>query len=513
MNRRRALVSVFRKDGIIDLCRHLVSLGYDVVSTGGTARHLAGSGIPVTPVEDVTGFPEILDGRVKTLHPLVHGAILFRRDLEEHVEEARSQGMFPIDLVAVNLYPFAETATRSGVADGDVIEMIDIGGPSMVRAAAKNHASVTVLVEPEDYPLVLEEIARDGDTSPATRRRLAARAFEHCAAYDAAVATYLHRDSGKTFPPVWLPVYRHVADLRYGENPHQRAARYREPSPAAGTVMAATVLQGKQLSYNNYLDLDAAWRLAAEFDAPTAVVVKHTNPCGVASAADLESAYVAAREADPTSAFGSIVALNRDLDAATAREITSTFVEAVIAPSVDPEAREVLAGRKNLRLLHTGGAAPGAGRADREFRLISGGLLLQDADTDPGDGNWRVVTQRHPTDEERQALAFAWKVVRHVRSNAIVYARPDRTLGIGAGQMSRVDSARLGVEKARSPLQGAVLASDAFFPFRDSVDNASGAGVAAIIQPGGSIRDEEVIAAADEGNMAMIFTGVRHFRH
>ena len=511
--RRRALVSVFRKDGVTELCRQLVSRDFEIVSTGGTARHLAEAGIAVTPVDEITGFPEILDGRVKTLHPHVHGAILFRRTVDAHVQEMRDRGLTPIDLVVVNLYPFAQTAADTGKTADDVIEMIDIGGPSMLRAAAKNHAWVTVLVDPGDYAAVLEELAHGDDTAPATRRRLAAAAFEHCAVYDAAVAAYLGRDDGEPFPRLWMPVYRRAASLRYGENPHQQASVYREPAPATGTIMAAEAIQGKQLSFNNYLDLDAAWGLAGEFDTPTAVVVKHTNPCGVASAADLTSAYVIARDADPTSAFGGIVALNRPLDAATAKEITTTFVEAVIAPSVTTEARAILAAKRNLRVLDTGGATPDPARPGQDFRRISGGVLLQNIDVDPGDKGWQVKTRRHPTDDEQTALIFAWRVARHVRSNAIVYAGRDRTLGIGAGQMSRVDSARLGVDKARSSLHGAVLASDAFFPFRDSVDNAAAAGVAAIIQPGGSIRDEEVIAAANEANMAMVFTGVRHFRH
>ena len=510
--RRRALVSVFCKEGVTDLCRRLGTLGYEILSTGGTARHLAGAGIPVTPIEEVTGFPEILDGRVKTLHPLVHGAILFRRELERHVEEAGRHGMVPIDLVVVNLYPFAETASLSGTPEDEVTEMIDIGGPSMVRAAAKNHASVTVLVSPADYGPILEELERDGDTSPETRRRLAARTFQHCATYDATVAGWL-AGAEPSLPAIWHPLYERTAELRYGENPHQRAALYRETSTAAESILAAEVLQGRQLSFNNYLDLDAAWALLAEFDEPAAVIVKHNNPCGVARDADPAAAYLAAREADPTSAFGGIVALNREVGTAAAEAISSTFVEAVVAPAYTADARTILGRKKKLRLLRTGAPPQPVAGPLLDFRRISGGLLLQDADSDPGDADWRVVTRRSPTDVEQRALVFAWKVVRHVRSNAMVYAAPDRTLGIGAGQMSRVDAARLGVEKARSSLQGAALASDAFLPFRDSVDSAAEAGVAAIIQPGGSIRDEEVIDAADGSGMAMIFTGVRHFRH
>jgi phosphoribosylaminoimidazolecarboxamide formyltransferase/IMP cyclohydrolase len=506
---------VFHKEGVADLCRRLVSLDFEIISTGGTARHLMSADIPVTPVEVITGFPEMMDGRVKTLHPLIHGAILYRRDRNDDREAAARHGMHPIDLVAVNLYPFAETAGRPGAGDQEIVEMIDIGGPSMVRAAAKNHADVTVLVDPADYAAVLEELDRDGVTTPATRRRLAGRAFAHCSAYDADVAAYLGRGAGKEgeHPATFTPVYELVDRLRYGENPHQDAALYRERSPATGSVVAARVLQGKELSYNNYLDLDSAWNLLAEWEEPAAVVVKHNNPCGVAIGADLAAAYIAAREADPQSAFGGIVALNRPVDAATAGELVATFLEAVFAPAYTDEAREILRAKKKLRLLDSEGARPGSGRPPREFRKISGGLLVQDTDVEPAGTEWRVVTRKEPTPEQRAALEFGWKVVRHVRSNAIVYTAPDRSLGIGAGQMSRVDAARLGVEKAQSSLRGSALASDAFFPFRDSVDQAAKVGVAAIVEPGGSIRDKEVIAAADEAGMAMVFTGVRHFRH
>ncbi|MFQ5719017.1 MAG: bifunctional phosphoribosylaminoimidazolecarboxamide formyltransferase/IMP cyclohydrolase [Acidobacteriota bacterium] len=510
---RRALVSVYHKEGVVDLCRQLRELGFEIISTGGTARHLSAAGVAVTPVSEITGFPEILDGRVKTLHPLVHGAILFRRDDADHRATAQAHDMRPIDLVAVNLYPFADTVSAPGAGDAEIVEMIDIGGPSMVRAAAKNHAAVTVIVNPDEYTAVIDEMKRHGETTPATRRRLAADAFAHCAAYDATVASYLRPAEDALLPAIFSPHYARVTTLRYGENPHQRAALYRDPLPSAGTLLAADVLQGKQLSYNNYQDLDSAWALSGEFQRPAAVIVKHNNPCGVACGEELASAYIAARETDPVSAFGSIVAVNRVLDGATATEIAATFVEAVIAPEISAEARKILAAKKNLRLL-SAGAPPAVGSpGDLAFRRISGGGLLQEIDRDPGDGGWHVVTDRHPDDEERRALDFAWRVVRHVRSNAIVYAVDGRTLGIGAGQMSRVDSARLGVEKACASLQGAVLASDAFFPFRDSIDRAAEAGVKAIIQPGGSIRDAEVVGAANEAGMAMIFTGIRHFRH
>ncbi|MCZ6651249.1 MAG: bifunctional phosphoribosylaminoimidazolecarboxamide formyltransferase/IMP cyclohydrolase [Acidobacteria bacterium] len=512
--RRRALVSVYHKEGIAEFCRHLAALDIDIISTGGTARHLTEAGVKVTLVEAITGFPEMMDGRVKTLHPMVHGPILFRRDLPSHVEQANQHGMIPVDIVAVNLYPFAETVRQPDAGDSEIIEMIDIGGPAMVRAAAKNHDAVTVLVNPDNYPAVLKELQSKGETSRGTRRRLAATAFAHCAAYDAEVASYLSNPVEEQAPPaIYNMQFSLVGSLRYGENPHQQAALYREASPAAGSVVAARVLQGKELSYNNYLDLDAAWSLAAEWNQPAAVVVKHNNPCGAAVGETLCEAYIAAREADPQSAFGGIVAVNRPVDKETATELATTFLEAIFAPGFAPAAREILARKKNLRLLDSEGARPGSGRPRRDFRRISGGLLLQDTDVEPEDMQWRVVTRRSPTPEEDRAMRFAWKVARFVRSNAIVYALGDRTLGIGAGQMSRVDAARIGALKARTPLKGSALASDAFFPFRDSLDQAAAEGVTAVVEPGGSIRDEEVIAAADEAGIAMVFTGVRHFRH
>lgn len=512
---RRALISVFRKEGIVELCRQLTGLGFEIISTGGTARHLASSGVPVTPVEDVTGFSEMLDGRVKTLHPLLHGALLLRRDLAGHQEEARRHGIQPIDLVAVNLYPFAEIAGKADASAQEKVEMIDIGGPAMVRAAAKNHAWVTVLMDPEDYPAVLAELRERGETTLETRRRLAVRAFQLCSVYDSTVAAHLSRSlaAGGGHPEWFLPAYHRRSSLRYGENPHQAASLYTEAHPPAGSVVSAAVLQGKELSFNNYLDLDFAWVMAAGFEQPAAAVVKHNNPCGVATEATLVEAYTAAREADPVSAFGGIVGVNRVVDQETARAMVSTFLEAVYAPGYEPVAREIFSTKKNLRLLDSRGVPPGAAPAGFDFKKIAGGLLLQAPDVEPGTASWRTVTRREPTPEERAALVFAWKVAHHVRSNAIVYATAHRTLGIGAGQMSRVDAARLGAMKARSSLKGSALASDAFFPFRDAVDQAAAQGVTAMVQPGGSIRDEEVIAAADEGDIAMVFTGVRHFRH
>jgi phosphoribosylaminoimidazolecarboxamide formyltransferase/IMP cyclohydrolase len=512
-SRRRALISVFRKEGIEVLARRLAAAGFEIVSTGGTARHLAESGVAVVPVEAVTGFPEMMDGRVKTLHPLLHAGILYRRDVPAHVEAARRHAIVPIDVVAVNLYPFAETLA-SGAAPETVIEMIDVGGPAMVRAAAKNHAHVTVLVDPDDYLPTLEEIEREGAPSATTRRRLAARAFEHVSAYDAEVAAWLAAESSGAEHPATLRLsFARRLRLRYGENPHQRGSLYAEASPAAGSLTAARVLQGKEMSFNNYLDLDAAWALAWDFDRPAAVVVKHNNPCGVALSDSLTEAYRLARAADSLSAFGGIVAVNRGVDRETAVELTSTFIEAVIAPAFDAEARQVLAAKPGVRVLEAGHPVPGALDTRYDLRRISGGLLYQDADFEPDGKQERVITRRSPSPPEWEALRLAWTVARRVRSNAIVYARPGRTVGIGAGQMSRVDAARLGALKGGDAVRGSVLASDAFFPFRDGIDAAAEAGVTAVVQPGGSIRDEEVIAAANEAGMAMVFTGTRHFRH
>jgi len=514
-SRRRALLSVHDKSGVEELGRRLADLGFEILSTGGTARVLGLAGVPVTPVEDVTGFPEMLDGRVKTLHPSIHGAILYRRDQPAHVDEAERHGLVPIDLVVVNLYPFREALGRPEASPAELLELIDVGGPTLVRAAAKNHAAVTVLVDPADYASTLDEFSRTGSTTPATRRRLAARAFEHCSAYDAAIAAWLSGNAGSdaTFPATLRLAFERVATLRYGENPHQRAALYSDPSPGPGSLLRATLLQGGELSYNNYLDLDAAWALAGELEPPAAVIVKHNNPCGVALGPDLASAYRAARAGDPTAAFGGVVALNRTVDADTGRELASTFLEAVIAPGYTAEARAALEAKRRLRLLETAGAARPPVAASGMLRSISGGVLVQDVDSDVGAEPWRVVTRRPPTAAEERALRFAWTVARHVRSNAIVYATEDRTLGIGAGQMSRVDAARFGALKAVAPLAGSVLASDGFFPFRDGVDAATAHGVRAIVQPGGSVRDAEVIAAADEADLAMVFTGRRHFRH
>lgn len=511
---KKALLSVSDKTGLVNLARGLVEMGWELISTGGTARTLKEAGLPVTEVAEVTGFPEILDGRVKTLHPKIHGAIL-ARPLPEHMAELKAQGIEAIDLVVVNLYPFRETIARPGVTPEEAIENIDIGGPAMVRAAAKNHERVAVVVNPADYDGVLVELREKGNLSPETRRRLAATAFAHTAAYDAAIAAYFHRlvRAEEPFPTHFILYGEKVQDLRYGENPHQQAAFYRFPLVPSGSLAGARQIQGKELSYNNLMDLDAAWNLVGEFEEPAAAVIKHTNPCGVARGRDIAEAYIRAYNADPVSAFGGIVALNRPVDAAMAAEMTAIFLEAVIAPDFTPEALEILKGKPNLRLLAAGEKTV---NSVKEFQLrpVSGGFLVQEPDYHIiNRENLKVVTARKPTEEEMAELLFAWRVVKHVKSNAIVVTKDGVTLGVGAGQMNRVGAARIALEQAGERARGAVLASDAFFPFADTVTVAAEAGITAIIQPGGSLRDEDSIKAADAAGIAMVFTGIRHFRH
>lgn len=531
---RRAIVSVSDKRGLVELARKLVELGVEILSTGGTANALAEAGVPTRAISEYTGAPEILDGRVKTLHPRIHGGLL-GRPTPAHEAEMRRHGIEPIDLVVVNLYPFRETVARPGVSLEEAIENIDIGGPSMIRSAAKNFERVAVVVDPDDYDAVARELeASGGELGRATRFRLARKAFAHTAAYDGAIAAYLTSfpDEGAArddFPEVLTLQWTRARTLRYGENPHQKAAFYVEKDggtrrPSLGR---AEILQGKELSYNNLLDLDTALECVLEFAEPAAVIVKHTNPCGVGSdAAGVAEAYRKARETDPVSAFGGIVAVNRPVDEPLARELSETFLECVVAPGFAPAARELLAKKKNLRLLAVGdltetaaGAADAAGAARTRgsawtLRSISGGVLVSEPDRGLVSArDARVVTRRAPTPEELAALDFAWRVAKHVKSNAIVFARAGQTVGIGAGQMSRVDSTRLAVMKAQLPVAGTVVASDAFFPFRDGIDTLARAGATAVIQPGGSVRDDEVIAAADEHGLAMVFTGMRHFRH
>jgi phosphoribosylaminoimidazolecarboxamide formyltransferase / IMP cyclohydrolase len=509
---RRALVSVFDKTGLEELARGLARLGIEMVSTGGTLKFLQEKGIPVTAVSDVTGFPEILDGRVKTLHPKVHGGILANRSEDAHLKALDQHGIDRIDLVVVNLYPFRETVAR-GASFADTVEMIDIGGPTMVRAAAKNAAGVAVVVDPEDYSRIVAALEEGRGVIPESlRRELAVKAFRHTASYDVAISEWLAaQGSGDAFAEVKTLELRREMTLRYGENPHQGGAVYSvEGGP--GVFGGFQALQGKELSWNNLLDADAARKMAGLFEEPAVVIVKHNNPCGIGRGADLAEAYRRAFACDPVSAFGSVIAVNRPADGALAEAMADLFVEVLLAPSYDEDARARFGAKKNLRVLECPLYRPH--RNEVELRAIDGGFLAQPPDAFPDDpAGWTCLTKRQPTAEERRALELAWRVVRYVKSNAIVVTNGDQTVGIGAGQMSRVDSCRLAVEKAQLPVAGCVAASDAFFPFRDGLDVLAGAGITAVVQPGGSKRDDEIVAAADEAGMAMLFTGVRHFRH
>ena len=512
----RALISVSDKKGILDLGKRLAKLGVEILSTGGTARALREALVPVKDVSDFTGFPEMLDGRVKTLHPRVHGGILGRAT-EDHQRQMREHGIDAIDLVVVNLYPFRETVAR-GASFEDVIENIDIGGPAMVRSAAKNHERVAVVVDPADYDRVMVEIEAHGEISHALRFELCRKAFAHTAAYDGAIASHLGRltengAAASDFSATMHPSLHLDRMLRYGENPHQKAAFYAWDAPSGMSLANVDVIQGKELSYNNLLDLDAAMKLCAEFSPPVACIIKHTNPCGIAvSTSGVLAAYTLARETDPVSAFGGIVAFNRKVEEDLARLMADVFLECVVAPEFSPEALKVFSAKKNLRLLRAVIAPPAQGQLD--MRTVSGGILVQSTDaTTCAASAAKVVSERAPTQAELDDLDFAWRVSKHVKSNAIVFAGGGRTLGVGAGQMSRVDSVKLAVSKAQLPLVGSVLASDAFFPFRDGLDEAAKAGVTAVIEPGGSVRDDEVIAAANQHKIALLFSGERHFRH
>ena len=516
----RALISVSDKTGIVEFARGLRELGIEILSTGGTARRLGDAGVPVVEVSSYTGFPEMMDGRVKTLHPRIHGGLLARRDADARA--MREHDIAGIDLLAVNLYPFERTVAQPDCDLATAIENIDIGGPAMLRAAAKNHAWVTVVVDARDYGAVLEELREDGTVAPATRFRLAARAFEHTARYDDAIASYLGARDGTDSPAAAFPrtlnlQYAKSQEMRYGENPHQRAAFYVEREAAEASVATARQLQGKALSFNNVADTDAALECVKSFDEPACVIVKHANPCGVAVGERIRDAYDRAFRTDPTSAFGGIIAFNRPLDAETAAAIVERqFVEVIVAPCVEATALAPLASRENVRVLECGELSTSS-RSTFDLKRVTGGLLVQDRDTGAVTASdLEVVTRRAPTEREIRDLLFAWKVVKFVKSNAIVYCRDGMTIGIGAGQMSRVYSAKIAGIKALDEgleVRGSVLASDAFFPFRDGIDAAAEAEVSAVIEPGGSMRDEEVIAAADEHGMAMVFTGMRHFRH
>jgi phosphoribosylaminoimidazolecarboxamide formyltransferase/IMP cyclohydrolase len=517
---RRALLSVTDKTGLVDFARVLAGFGVELVSTGGTARTLREAGLHVQDISDLTGFPEMLDGRVKTLHPKVHGGLLYIRGNQEHESAVAAHGIKPIDMVVVNLYAFEKTASQPGVAFGHLIENIDIGGPSMVRSAAKNFEDVAIVTRVEDYPALIEELkANQGSLTRDTRWRLAKQAFALTSAYDSAISNTLERIAeapspespaainATSFPPTLRINMRQAQSLRYGENPHQNAALYSDGSGLG--VAGATQLQGKELSYNNLVDLDACWELVQEFSEPAAIIVKHTNPCGAATGANVLEAYQKALASDPVSAFGGIIGINREVDGAAAEEIAKLFVEAIAAPAFSADARERFAAKKNLRLVEVRTAS-----ARPVVKHVSGGYLMQDADTTSvAESELDVVTWRPPTAEELRNLVFAWRVCKHVKSNAIVYARDGQTIGVGAGQMSRVDAAKFGAMKAVLPLAGCVAASDAFFPFPDGLEAVAEAGATAVIQPGGSVNDQKVIEAADKLGLAMVFTGIRHFRH
>ena len=508
---KRALISVSDKTGVVEFARELTMLDYEIVSTGGTAKALKEAGVAVTGISDVTHFPEILEGRVKTLHPAVHGGIL-AKGTAEHMAVLAEHNITPIDLVVVNLYPFQATVAKPGVTLEDAIENIDIGGPTMVRSAAKNHDRVGIVVNPARYDSVIAELKEAGALSLATKRSLALEAFQHTAQYDAAISHYLSDAFGADpFSGEIAFGGQKIQELRYGENPHQKAAFYRSGIPASGTVANAKQLHGKELSYNNIVDVDAAWQLVNEFVQPAAVIIKHTNPCGTAIGETLAEAYHRAYEADSVSAFGGIIAVNRPMDKATAEQIVTTFMEAVIAPSFDEESLDILRTKKNLRLLEIGEKVP---NNDMWIEKVSGGFLVQELDNHVLKAeDVKVVTEKAPTAEQMKELIFAWNIVKHVKSNAIVVTKDGQSLGVGAGQMNRVGSANIAFEQAGEKCKGAVLASDAFFPFRDTIDAAAAAGITAVIQPGGSVRDQESIDACNEHGIAMVFTGVRHFKH
>lgn len=537
---RRAIISVSDKTGIVELAKTLQTLDIEILSTGGTAAHLREAGIVIRDVSDLTQFPEMMDGRVKTLHPRVHGGLLALRENPDHLAAMEQHGIQPIDMVVVSLYPFEQTIRREGVTLEEAIEQIDIGGPAMIRSAAKNHESVTVVVAAEDYGRVIDQLKLYGGTSLELRRNLAMRAFERTATYDLLISTYLQTstkrpqaaaaggisvyaggsvaqkdfvtpsiESGETPPQFAQWTLSKQEDLRYGENPHQRAALY--DSGASGGVGHAELLSGKEMSYNNYVDADAAWQLVCDFDDTTCAIIKHTNPAGVGQGATLEDAYRKALATDPVSAFGGIVSFNKSVDEPAAKAVLEIFTEVIIAPSFSASALEILKTKKNLRVLRAGEPKISG---QLEYRQISGGMLVQTRDVHRlKKSDLKVVTKRQPTAEEVEGLLFAWTVCKHTKSNAIVYARAGQTVGVGAGQMSRVDSVKLGAMRAQLPVKGSVLSSDAFFPFRDGIDEAAKHGITAVIQPGGSVKDSEVIAAADEHGLAMVFTSVRHFKH
>lgn len=510
----RALISVSDKNGVVEFAKELEALGVEIISTGGTHKKLEESGVKVTGISDVTGFPECLDGRVKTLHPAVHGGILAMRDKPEHMKQLEDLGIETIDIVAINLYPFKETIMKPDVTLAEAIENIDIGGPTMLRSAAKNHKDVAVICDPADYAAVVEELKAEGVVSYDTKYRLALKVFQHTAAYDAMISQYLREQIDAPLPDNVTLTFEKLQDLRYGENPHQKATYYKEIQPFEGSLATAEQLHGKELSFNNINDTNGAIMALKEFEEPAVVAVKHANPCGVGCGENIYEAYMKAYECDPTSIFGGIVAANREIDKATAEEISKIFIEIVIAPAFSKEAIEILTQKKNIRLLVVAGLEKKAPAGQIDIKKVSGGLLVQDTDdTLYDEENLKVVTEKAPTEAELRDMKMAMKVVKHIKSNGIVIAKDNGTLGIGPGQMNRIWAAENAIRQAQKPLEGAVLASDAFFPFSDCVEAAGKAGITAIIQPGGSIRDQESIDKANELGIAMVFTGERHFKH
>ncbi|MCR8968348.1 bifunctional phosphoribosylaminoimidazolecarboxamide formyltransferase/IMP cyclohydrolase [Streptococcus zalophi] len=512
---KRALISVSDKTGIVAFAKSLKDLGWEIISTGGTKKMLDQEGVSTIAIDEVTGFPEMMDGRVKTLHPKIHGGLLARRDLDSHLQAAKDNAISLIDLVVVNLYPFKETILKPDVTYADAVENIDIGGPSMLRSAAKNHASVTVVVDPSDYELILEEFSKAGETSLDVRKRLAAKVFRHTAAYDALIADYFTKEVGEKTPEKLTLTYDLNQTMRYGENPQQEADFYQNALPTAYSIASSKQLNGKALSFNNIRDADAAIRIIRDFtDKPTVVGLKHMNPCGIGQAETIEEAWDYAYEADSVSIFGGIVVLNREVDEKTATKMSKIFLEIIIAPSYSPEALAILSAKKNLRVLELPFDAQADSEIEKEYTGIVGGMLSQNQDVVKEDPtSWKVVTKRQPSEQEKVALEFAWKAIKYVKSNGILISNDKMTLGVGPGQTNRVGAVKIAIEQAKDRLEGAVLASDAFFPFADNVEEIAKAGIKAIIQPGGSIRDEEVIVAADKYGMTMLFTDVRHFRH
>nr|WP_132245198.1 bifunctional phosphoribosylaminoimidazolecarboxamide formyltransferase/IMP cyclohydrolase [Marinisporobacter balticus] len=510
---KRALISVSDKSGIVDFAKKLQGMGVEIISTGGTAKVLIEEGIKVTAISDITGFPECLDGRVKTLHPMVHGGILAMRDNPEHIKQLEELNITPIDLIVINLYPFKETIAKEDVSLEEAIENIDIGGPTMLRSAAKNHRDVVVICNPDHYTSVLEELENKGEVSNDTKYRLALKVFEHTAHYDALIAAYLRKQIDAPLPDVLTMTFEKVQDLRYGENPHQKAIFYKEVGVNEGSLVEAVQLHGKELSFNNINDTNGALELLKEYEQPTVVGVKHTNACGVGSGYDIYDAYLKAYKSDPTSIYGGIIVANRTMDKRTAEEINKIFIEIVVAPDFDQDALEVLKSKKNIRILKLSNISKKQGKDAVDMKKVNGGLLIQGIDNELIEEELKVVTRRIPTKKEMEDLLFSWKVVKHIKSNGIVLGKDGQTIGVGPGQVNRIWAVENAIKQAKTSVKGSVMASDAYFPFSDSIEAAAKAGITAVIQPGGSIRDEESIEMANKYGIAMVFTGMRHFKH